>query len=88
MLIAVKKNVIVRLEEPAQPQTIVLMPASANPATAGEVVAVGSEVLDVQIGDIVSFSQHAGFKYELESVSYRTMPEDQVMAVLERKCRN
>jgi co-chaperonin GroES (HSP10) len=85
MLIAVKKNVIVRLEEPTPHETLIIMKASANPATSGEVVAVGSEVSDVKVGDMVSFSQHAGFKYDVHEISYRTMPEDQVMAVLERK---
>jgi chaperonin GroES len=70
-----------RLEE--KESSDVIMPDIAKPkSTRGEVVAIGPEVDEVQIGDVVFFNPNAR-EIELDGQKLVTLKQEEVLAVLE-----
>ncbi len=60
------------------------IPDTARPdANRGVVLAIGS-VLGINVGDIVTFSRHAGYEITIGSQPYRTMKASDVLAVVEQ----
>lgn len=49
----------------------------------GEVVAVGSKVKQVKIGDTVVYGEYAGQSFELEGEEYLIVREDEVILIKE-----
>lgn len=60
----------------------IIIPESAKQmqATEGEVIAVGSEVTDIEAGDIVFFGKYSGVEIERDGASYVVMNEEDVIA--------
>lgn len=79
---AVKNNVVIKVRSELDKGTIVLLSDTKENGTRGDVKAVGSEVTDVKVGDLVTFSAHAGFSFEMNGGHYKTMQENQVMLIL------
>lgn len=50
----------------------------------GEVIAVGSEVKEVKVGDIVLFDKYAGSKIKVDDVEYLIIKEEEILAIVEK----
>lgn len=50
----------------------------------GEVIAVGSEVKEVKVGDIVLFDKYAGSKIKVDDVEYLIIKEEEILGIVEK----
>lgn len=50
----------------------------------GEVIAIGSEVKEVKIGDSVLFDKYAGSKIKVNDVEYLIIKEEEILGVVEK----
>ncbi|MEJ5227255.1 co-chaperone GroES [Thermodesulfovibrio sp.] len=50
----------------------------------GEVIAVGSEVKEVKVGDTVLFDKYAGSKIKIDDVEYLIIKEEEILGIVEK----
>lgn len=50
----------------------------------GEVIAVGSEVKEVKVGDTVLFDKYSGSKIKVDDVEYLIIKEEEILGIVEK----
>ena len=78
------KRVLVQIKE-AEEKTasgIILVDSAKEKPNTAEVKAVGSEVSEVKVGDIVVFEQYRGTELSLEGEDYLVLDLENVMGVM------
>jgi chaperonin GroES len=85
MLTPIKKNVIVELieKEKVTASGIVLANPDRDEASKGKVLAIGSEVTDVAVGDIILANWNAAKKTKHEGQELYVVPEEQIVLIFE-----
>ncbi len=82
-----KSNILVKPNQKSeQLESGLFLPPSAlknDMPEGGAVVAVGSDVEDIKVGDEVVFKKYASSDVEMNGVKYMLVPEDDVLAVVE-----
>ncbi len=72
------------LEEPEKTSGGIYLPDTAKEKPQkGKVEAVGSEVKDVKVGDIVLFDKYAGSKVNIDGTDYLILKEEDILGILE-----
>jgi len=85
LLKPIKSNIIVELiqKEKVTASGIVLAAADREEATRGVVLAVGPEVEEVKVGDVILPNWNAGRKSKYEDKEFYVLPESEVVAIFE-----
>jgi len=85
MLSPIKKNVIVELieKEKVTASGIVLAHADRDEVSRGKVLAIGNEVTDVAVGDIILANWNAARKSKYEDKEFYVVPEEQIVLIFE-----
>ena len=85
MLNPIKKNVIVELiqKEKVTASGIVLTSADPEEVSRGKVLAIGSDVTDVAVGDIILANWNAAKKTKYEGEEFYIVPEEQIVLIFE-----
>jgi len=61
---------------------LITMKSDPPPSTRGKVIAIGEKVLDVKVGDLVQYGQHAGSVFPWEEKEYLMIREPDIICVL------
>ena len=85
MLSPIKKNVIVELiqKEKVTDSGIVLASADPEEVSRGIIVAIGPDVTDVAVDDIILANWNAARKTKYEDKELYIVPEDQIVLIFE-----
>ena len=85
MLRPIKSKVIVELikKEKVSSGGILLADVDPNEANKGLVIAIGPEVLDVEVGQTILANWNAAEKIKYEDSEYYIVPEEQIVLVFE-----
>ena len=85
MLKPIKKNVIVKLieKEKVTASGIVLASADRDEVSRGKVLAIGPEVTDVAVDDIILANWNAARKSKYEDEEFYVVPEEQIVLIFE-----
>ena len=85
MLSPIKKNVIVELiqKEKVTASGIVLASADRDEVSRGVVIAIGPDVTDVAVDDVILANWNAARKTKYEDKEYYIVPEDQIVLIFE-----
>lgn len=85
MLKPIKKNVIVKLieKEKVTASGIVLASADRDEVSRGKVLAIGPEVTDVVVDDIILANWNAARKSKYEDEEFYVVPEEQIVLIFE-----
>jgi len=85
MIKALGKKVIVELleKETVTPGGIVLTRADSDEATRGVVLAVGPDVVDISMGDVILANWNKGQKMKVEDIDAYVVSEEDIVLVFE-----
>ena len=79
------KRVVVQLmeKESVTPGGIVLTRVDSDEVTRGQVLAIGPEVVDISVGDVILANWNKGQKMKVEDLDAYVVTEDDVVLVFE-----
>lgn len=82
---ALKNRVVVKpVDGTSQTEGGLWIPdSSSRPHSKGEVVSVGNEVKDIQVGDVIIFATFAGMPVQDGSTEYVTVAYEQILVMVE-----
>ena len=74
-----------RIEEMSTTASGIIIPDNAkDKPSQGKVVAIGSEVEEISVGDTIVFGKYAGTEVKIEDEEFLIMREDDVLGVIEQ----
>lgn len=75
--------IVLRAPKPPHPSGIYIPDVATERSDKGRVLAVGSTVEDVKVGDMVLFVKYSGTEVKVEGVPMLVMTEKEIIAIIE-----